>query len=540
MTLFVINANQMFLILLLVSCISLIKTEAIAKESKSHIVSKITIITSSNIKTKMSSNITLYNVEEFQSYLTKISITSTNICLLTYTNLNAHTLVEYCLKPKESEKNTSTIYMTNDESILSDLYYYSAKNISDKNSIHKTNFSAVLYPNAIDPSIISHTLAHPLFIINLDIYQLFQKLLLLPPESKQNEIDSDNITISIIFDNTSLLLPYDYLYFSKFSSLITSILLIVIILISRRKKFYKVIISLSLMKFIYSFLFIYLTNFKLTYINEDYHNVYVSIENAFEIICGIINIMYLTVLYTTILMVCHGWGIMYSSLNRNRMKRYYIIFITLYVLISLDCLFDIIHYNFFGFLSITTGKNLVMIFIISLLCFRYLNYNIKTVNYKIIYALSYARNYYTMLNSKLLTLKRLRSTLERYLICSIIILFLFCDYNGSYYYKFIKKVNRENIECMFSLLFALIIGTDKERGMDLYDLMSGKNQIKKFGIYKWNGKIDSQVKNEHNTKDAHQDKIPIIVSNPFFDENNGNKKDFIKQIKIGFVVNNDE
>ena len=49
MTLFVINANQMFLILLLVSCISLIKTEAIAKESKSHIVSKITIITIQNM-----------------------------------------------------------------------------------------------------------------------------------------------------------------------------------------------------------------------------------------------------------------------------------------------------------------------------------------------------------------------------------------------------------------------------------------------------------------------------------------------------------
>lgn len=539
MTLFLLNANQMLLILLLVSCISVIKA-AIPKENKSRIVSKITIIKNSNIKTKMSSNITLYNIDEFQSYLTKIYIISTNICLLSYTNLNDRSLVEYCLKPKEKEANASTIYMTNDESILSDLYYYSAKNISDKNSIYKTNFSAVLYPNAIDPSIISHSLTHPLFIINLDIYQMLKNLLLLPSESNQSEIGSDSITISILFDNTSSLLPYDYLYFSKFTSLITSILLIVIIVISKRKKFYKVIISLSLMKFIYSFLFIFLTNFKLTYINEDYHNVYISIENAFEIICRIINIMYLTVLYTTILMVCHGWGIMYSSLNRNRMKRYYIIFITLYVLISLDCLLDIIHYNFFGFLSISTGKNLVMIFIISLLCFRYLNYNIKTVNNKIIYALSYARNYYSMLNNKLFTLKRLRSTLERYLICSIIILFLFCDYNGSYYYKFIKKVNRENIECLFSLLFALIIGTDKERGIDLYDLMSSKNQTKNCGVYKWNGKIDSELKNAPTAKDAHQNKIPIIITNPFLDEKIENKKDFIKLVKIGFAVNIDD
>ena len=238
-------------------------------------------------------------------------------------------------------------------------------------------------------------------------------------------------------------------------------------------------------------------------------------------------------MYTLFLMTCSGWGIMYNSLSRNKMRKYYIIFIVEYIIISIDYLIDVININIIGFLSIIIIKNLFMISIITIFSFRNLNYNIKCVSYKIIYALSYARNYYKSLNNKLITLKRLKKLIQRYFICCLIALFLFCDYRESYYYQFIKKVDRENIECILSIVFVIIIGMDNQRDMEFNDLLSDVTVLKSFGMYKWDCTVQSKLKidNKHNKIL----KIPIIITRPFYDKEKVDDKDKIKHVMIGLI-----
>ena len=358
-------------------------------------------------------------------------------------------------------------------------------------------------------------------------------IILLPKDSSQNDIGTDNITLSIYYDNTKSLLPFTYLSFSKYISILTSFLLASIILISKQKKFYKVVLFLSLLKLIYSALFFFLISYKLRYIDDTFNTGSIFFENLFEILCGIINIIYLTVMYTLFLMTCSGWCIMYNSLSRNKMRKYYIIFIVEYIIISIDYLIDVININIIGFLSINIIKNLFMISIITIFSFRNLNYNIKCVSYKIIYALSYARNYYKSLNNKLITLKRLKKLIQRYFICCLIALFLFCDYRESYYYQFIKKVDRENIECILSIVFVIIIGMDNERDMEFNDLLSDVTVLKRFGMYKWDCTVQSKLKidNKHNKIL----KIPIIITRPFYDKEKVDDKDKIKHVMIGLI-----
>ena len=524
------NANLIHQVLFIVFCISINKAHNITIKGNSKIVSQLTIKTKNNIITSSTYNISLFNNEDFQQYLTRIIIETNNLCLMSYTSTSNESIVEYCLVSKED--HDPPLYITEEESLLSDIYYYSTNN-NKTNTVLANNFSAVLFPRVIDSNVIAQSLSHPLFLISDSLYKTLMNIILLPKDSSQNDIGTDNITLSIYYDNTKSLLPFTYLSFSKYISILTSFLLASIILISKQKKFYKVVLFLSLLKLIYSALFFFLISYKLRYIDDTFNTGSISFENLFEILCGIINIIYLTVMYTLFLMTCSGWGIMYNSLSRNKMRKYYIIFIVEYIIISIDYLIDVININIIGFLSINIIKNLFMISIITIFSFRNLNYNIKCVSYKIIYALSYARNYYKSLNNKLITLKRLKKLIQRYFVCCLIALFLFCDYRESYYYQFIKKVDRENIECILSIVFVIIIGMDNERDMEFNDLLSDVTVLKRFGMYKWDCTVQSKLKidNKHNKIL----KIPIIITRPFYDKEKVDDKDKIKHVMIGLI-----
>ena len=477
---------------------------------KENIISSISIDVENKI---MEDQILFFGVNEYNSFLLKYHIETNYICYLQYLhNFLFKKLIKIC-NSDINTKDSINLLLVDDELLIFDYYY----NLSISNNQDKFY---ILYPSSRNlEGKIPQNLKNPIFLLKEKLFQII----------KYNIKSNNNITIKITFDNTSELIPYNYIILSRFFPTISLFLGLTMIFISKKNLFYKFFILLTLITFLYNIMYVKNLKDSLTY-NIDYYENLFRMENIYEVLGNILNGFFQVMFFSFLILLSKGFGILYYSLNIGNAQNIYLLLIITYIFISTDPIFELFSFKIFIF-SFREVKRLFVNLYISIYCIRNINKCKKFLQSYLVYSISFNRNYLFLVMEKLIFFTCLNGIIIMYLIFYIFSLLIFKKYEKSSYYLLIQNSNEENIYCFYLDLTIFFFVFDKNKFVGIRSI-EDLNIIKYWGISKCKlNKIPHPILS---IKMSIKNNTPLIIINPF-NKINKNNENLINNLKLGKI-----
>jgi hypothetical protein len=218
--------------------------------------------------------------------------------------------------------------------------YYVHK-VKPSDNFSKNKYLAILYNNITSPlTFVTQELNYPIIEINNDV---FEKIF-----NFSNHLEN----ISIKYDNTNILMPFDYLNISSYKILILSTVVFFIMIFNNFYFYYKHLNFLNklfsgifFMKYVIVILsYLYFKENSLYNIIDDENYEMFSIVYL-ETSLTILNSVYRTIFFFTILIIAHGWNLYIFQFSSNHIKKFVIIYLVIYIVICLDQVVDLFSYR---------------------------------------------------------------------------------------------------------------------------------------------------------------------------------------------------
>ena len=457
--------------------------------------------------------ISFFGINEYKSYLLKYHVRTNYICYLQYYyNFLYKKVIKIC--NGELNKNESINLLFVDDELLVFDYYYNLSITNNKERFY------IIYPSSRNlEGKVPQNIKNPIFILKEQLFQII----------KLHIKSNNNITITISFDNTSELLPINYIILTRFFPSISLFLALIMIFISKKNLFYKFFIILSLITFLYNIMYVKNLEDSIRY-NIDYYDNLFRMENLYEVLGNILNGFFQVMFFSFLILLSKGFGILYYNLNIGNAQNMCLLLIITYIFISTDPIFELFSFKIFIF-SFREVKRLFVNLYISIYCIRNINQCKKFLQSYLVYSISFNRNYLFLVMEKLIFFTCLNGIIIMYLIFYIFSLLILKRYEQSSYYLLIQNSNEENIFCFYLDLTIFFFVFDNKKFVGIRNI-EDLHIIKYWGILKCNlNKIQHPI---FSIKMSNKNKTPLIIINPF-NKINKNNENLINTLKIGKI-----
>jgi hypothetical protein len=356
-------------------------------------------------------------------------------------------------------------------------------------------------------------------------YEKYEKL-----DKKQ-----EKVSINLYIDNTNELIPYKYIYYSKYIPLIIILLLLIFNrFFFKRNVYYNLCFNSSILRVIFSIIYVFLLKEKLKYnkIRYEYMPI-ISVDALIDSLNNFINDIYFSFIISsmTFIVYNHMNIVHFFNSDENIVKKYFLIFISLSIINIPNYLSDnpsilltikIYFYELFKiniFLSLLKEQIKHISHIINIYYSYHLVNGINILKYKKI--LLNLIKYFFILN---------------FLFKIFLLIFLYIKYRHStYYWDIILKCIFENNNS-FIIFFLWIILYINEYDNQIFNLFLNKNTNRYNNYFKFDNNNEitimnyAKIKNDINFKSIN--KCPIIILHPLIKRINNNNLD---KINLGII-----
>jgi hypothetical protein len=343
------------------------------------------------------------------------------------------------------------------------------------------------------------------------------------------------VSINLYIDNTNELIPYKYIYYSKYIPLIIILLLLIFNrFFFKRNVYYNLCFNSSILRVIFSIIYVCLLKEKLKYnkIRYEYMPI-ISVDALIDSLNNFINDIYFSFIISsmTFIVYNHMNIVHFFNSDENIVKKYFLIFISLSIINIPNYLSDnpnilltikIYFYELFKiniFLSLLKEQIKHISHIINIYYSYHLVNGINILKYKKI--LLNLIKYFFILN---------------FLFKIFLLIFLYIKYRHStYYWDIILKCIFENTNS-FIIFFLWIILYINEYDNQIFNLFFNKNTNRYNNYFKFDNNNEitimnyAKIKNDINFKNIN--KCPIIILHPLIKRINNNNLD---KINLGII-----
>jgi hypothetical protein len=345
----------------------------------------------------------------------------------------------------------------------------------------------------------------------------------------------EKVSINLYIDNTNELIPYKYIYYSKYIPLIIILLLLIFNrFFFKRNVYYNLCFNSSILRVIFSIIYVFLLKEKLKYnkIRYEYMPI-ISVDALIDSLNNFINDIYFSFIISsmTFIVYNHMNIVHFFNSDENIVKKYFLIFISLSIINIPNYLSDnpsilltikIYFYELFKiniFLSLLKEQIKHISHIINIYYSYHLVNGINILKYKKI--LLNLIKYFFILN---------------FLFKIFLLIFLYIKYRHStYYWDIILKCIFENTNS-FIIFFLWIILYINEYDNQIFNLFFNKNTNRYNNYFKFDNNNEitimnyAKIKNDINFKSIN--KCPIIILHPLIKRINNNNLD---KINLGII-----
>jgi hypothetical protein len=345
----------------------------------------------------------------------------------------------------------------------------------------------------------------------------------------------EKVSINLYIDNTNELIPYKYIYYSKYIPLIIILLLLIFNrFFFKRNVYYNLCFNSSILRVIFSIIYVCLLKEKLKYnkIRYEYMPI-ISVDALIDSLNNFINDIYFSFIISsmTFIVYNHINIVHFFNSDENIVKKYFLIFISLSIINIPNYLSDnpnilltikIYFYELFKiniFLSLLKEQIKHISHIINIYYSYHLVNGINILKYKKI--LLNLIKYFFILN---------------FLFKIFLLIFLYIKYRHStYYWDIILKCIFENTNS-FIIFFLWIILYINEYDNQIFNLFFNKNTNRYNNYFKFDNNNEitimnyAKIKNDINFKSIN--KYPIIILHPLIKRINNNNLD---KINLGII-----
>lgn len=296
----------------------------------------------------------------FKNYTFKISLfdeiyymrTLTTLDIISFTIKYVNNITDFhSFRNDENPSIKKTILLIEDIILLRDIQslFYMSQGRWRKKAINNTAYSAIIFNNSSSLlNLIIQDISHPILEADNFTFNEIKKFSQYNPQDNKSIFSHKYIQteISLKYDNTHILLPYEYLYTSCYLNifLITITVIIWIIntfYINKRNStiIQKILFFVLCIKFlVILLLYIYLkTITQYNLMEEDILFSKVYLETAITILSSIFR----TILTYLIILLSHGWKIYLNILGRREVKTFVMIYLLIYISICIDQMLDV-------------------------------------------------------------------------------------------------------------------------------------------------------------------------------------------------------
>jgi len=407
-------------------------------------------------------------------------------------------------------------FLDNEDSIINLLL-----NIST-DSLLSSNYLIITHKN-ISKTVVE-SLSYQMFYINEHIYIDINRYL-----NKNNF----NLSINLLYDNTDNLIPYKYIYLSKYVPFLSTLFLLLINkIIFSRNKYYNLCFNSSILRLIYSFIYFCLTYEKLTYNKIKYEYISgLSVDSLIDSLNNFVNDIYLSFVITSIIFIINNETniINFFNSDERKIKIYFFIFLFLSIINIPNYLFN---QN-----EVTLKLNLLYIklflfdifktFILISLIKKHTNIISIILHF---YSTLHLVNGYRILIIKQIFLKLIKIFSLIILVLSVLLdNIIFKEYkNNEYYWRIIEKCTTENYSSIYLFIFWILLNISEESNplIDLYyNKINNIKNMSKYLKFDINNEItfDYYQKFKNNIDKSILNNTPFIILHPLMktiDNNN--------------------
>lgn len=425
-------------------------------------------------------------------------------------------------KTKNNNKNFFLYFLDDEESIINLILNKSIDSILSNNYLIISSYN-------ISKAVVE-TLSYQIFYINkLDYISINTTIY-------QN---ISNLSIKLFYDNTDNLIPYKYIYYSKIIPFFSiSILLLLNRIIFNRNKYYNLCFNSSILRLIYSFLYVCLISEKLKYNKVKYEYISgLSIDSLIDSLNNFVNDIYFSFIITCMIFIIKSEVniINFFNLEERIIKVYFFIFLLISTINIPNYLFNQKTFIIFSKIDFLNLKLFLFEIFKTIILIYLIKKQINTISIILsIYSIYHLVNGFKILIIKKMFLRLIKSLFVIFLIFNQMIdNIIFRKYkSNTYYWSIIEKCTIENYTSIYLVIFWILLNINEDSNPLLHFYLNKvNNDSKKLQYY--NFKIKNEITNNNyqeiksNIKNG-----PIIILHPFINKINNNS---FEKLNLGII-----